>query len=305
LPAPSTTGVPRPAGSADGLAVVDWAGFKAAVSYTFDDANTSQIENYDALEALGVPFTFYLWTNMAGAMSEVWARAVTNGHEIGNHTQSHQMGDAPTIGEDTDAGEVFLESSLGVTVYTMAAPYGNTQYADVARTRYLINRGTVGGQVSPNDGSDPFNLPTFIPATGALASAFNTRIDTARTAGAWETVLVHGFVGGTDQAYQPVALSEFEAAVNYSKSFGDVWVGTILDVGAYWIAQKLISEATPTSDGTLTTWQWTLPEHFPPNRFVRVTVNGGTLQQNGLPIPWNEHGYYEVDLDSGSVTLAP
>lgn len=303
LPVPSTSGVPRPAGAAAGLRVLDWAGFEAAVSYTLDDADASQVQSYAALQALGVPFTFYLWTSMGGAMSDVWARAVADGHELGNHTQSHQMGTSANIGADTDTATRFIEERFGFTVRTMAAPFGHTQYADVARTRFLLNRGTIGGQIAPNDTTDRFNLPTFIPNAGAPASAFNSRIDMARAAGRWETVLVHAFI--PSQGFQAVALDQFVAAVNYAKSFDDVWIGTVLDVGAYWIAQRLLSQATPTTSGNTITWQWVLPDHFPPEHFVRVTVEGGTLSQGGAPLTWDDHGYYEVSLDAGSLTLAP
>lgn len=305
LPLLPAAGVPRPAGTAGGLTVLDWAGFQAAVTYTFDDATTSQIASYDALQALGVPLSFYLWTSMGGAMSDVWERAVADGHEIGNHTHTHQMGTSPNLDVDTDAATTFIESRLGVTVRTMAAPFGHTQYAEVARTRFLMNRGTGGGQVAPNGGTDRFNLPTFIPPMDAPASAFNVRLDMARTAGSWETVLVHGFSGGNDGAYLPVAIEELVAAVEYAKSFDDVWIGTLLDVGAYWIAQKLLTDATPSTNGDTTTWSWTLPDHFPPGHGVRVTVNGGTLSQAGTPLEWNEGGYYEVALDAGSLTLTP
>ena len=304
LPVPVTTGVPRPAGTADGLVVLDWAGFGAAVTYTLDDANPSQIASYDTLQGLGVPLTFYLWTNRLGASSAIWAQAIVDGHEIGNHTQSHLMGTEPNIAADTDAGEAFIESRLGITVLSMAAPYGNLQYVDLARTRYLFNRGIGGPQVLPNDNSNPLNLPTFIPPESASAGDLNARVDSARAAGAWECVLVHGFTGDA-QAYRPIDLDQFVAAVEYAKSFDDVWIGTLLDVGVYWLAQRLIGEVVPTSANGETHWQWTLPAHFPPNRVLRVTVNGGTLQQNGAVLPWDEHGYYEVSLDAGSLTLSP
>jgi peptidoglycan/xylan/chitin deacetylase (PgdA/CDA1 family) len=306
LPVPATTGVARPAGNVGGLTVVDWAGFVAAATYTLDDGNISQIDNYDALQALGVPLTFYLIGSRPEASNAVWARALGDGHELGNHTQSHLMGTDPTIAADTDAGEQFIEQRYGITVYTMAAPFGNAQYIDVAETRYLINRGVGGGQILPNDNTDRFNLPTFIPLTNALAGAFNERIDTARTNGAWETVLVHGFNPDTT-AYQAGDVSEFVAAVTYTKSFGDVWIGTMLDVGAYWVAQKLLTDTIPSTDSATSssTWTWTLPEFFPPNHYLRVTVSGGTLSQAGVPLVWDEHGYYEVSLDAGSLTLAP
>src|SRR5262245_2795056 len=44
LPVPPGGGVPRPNGTPGNLKVLDWAGFTAAVSYTFDDTNSSQIQ---------------------------------------------------------------------------------------------------------------------------------------------------------------------------------------------------------------------------------------------------------------------
>ena len=43
-------------------------------------------------------------------------------------------------------------------------------------------------------------------------------------------MLVHGFTGGSDSAYQPVAIGEFTASVNHAKSLGDVWIDTVLNV---------------------------------------------------------------------------
>ena len=54
-------------------------------------------------------------------------------------------------------------------------------------------------------------------------------------------MLVHGFTGGSDGAYQPVAIGEFTASVNHAKSFGDVWIDSVVNVGAYWRAQKMFA----------------------------------------------------------------
>jgi hypothetical protein len=302
LPTPPGGVVPRPSGTPGGLTVLNWAGFRAAVTYTFDDANSSQIQNYAQLQALGVPFTFYLITNKTEAMNAIWMQALRDGHEIGNHSHTHvQAG----TGADLDTATDLIRQRQGVTAYTMAAPYGAAVYVDLARTRFLINRGVSNGLMAPNDNTDPFNIFCYIPPAGAAASAFNSEIDSARTSGGWRTVLVHGFTGGSDGAYQPVSLSEFVAGVNHTKSLGDVWIGTTVNIGAYWRAQKLVSAVMPTTSGSNRTWTWTLPAHFPPGKYLRVRVDGGTLTQGGSALPWNDRGYYEIALDAGSVTLGP
>ena len=206
---------------------------------------------------------------------------------------------------DVDAGADDIMKKFGITVYTMAAPYGDSSYISIASTRYLINRGVINGLIGANDNTDPFNINCWGPAEGAPASAFNSEIDRLRAAGKWEAILVHGFTGGSDGAYQPVALTEFTASVDHTKSLGDVWIGTVVDVGAYWRGQKMFSTLTPTTSGSTKTWTWTLPAHFPPGKYLRVRVDGGTLTQGGAALPWKDHGYYEVALDAKTLTLAP
>jgi peptidoglycan/xylan/chitin deacetylase (PgdA/CDA1 family) len=304
LPAPPGGGAARPGGAPGNLAVLDWAGFKAAVTYTFDDTNSSQLQHYAELQALGVRMTFYLITGKRAEFEDpIWTRAVHDGHEIGSHTKSHRH--TGTV-DDVDASNQDIRQRLGVDVWTMAAPYGDGSYIPIAPTRYLINRGVADGLIGPGDDTDPFNLHCYIPPTGASASAFNAEIDAARAAGKWRTVLVHGFKGGTDGAYQPISIAEFVASVNHAKSLGDVWIDTMVNVGAYWRAQKMFAGISPTTSGNSKTWTWTLPPHFPPGRVLRVRVDGGTLTQpGGRTLAWDDHGYYEVALDAGALTLSP
>jgi peptidoglycan/xylan/chitin deacetylase (PgdA/CDA1 family) len=299
---PGAGGVARPNGTPGTITVLNWAGFKSAVSYTFDDSNSSQISNYSKMNALGVPFTYFMWTGKSEASNSIWMTALKDGHEIANHTQSHSSNGTTS---DIDAAQKFIKDKFGITAWTLAAPNGAAVYTQLANGRFMINRGVSDAVIAPNSNTDPFTLPTYIPPTGAATSAFNGEVDSARTAGGWRTMCIHGFQGGSDGAYQPVPIDNFIASVQHAKDLGDVWIGTLTDVGAYWRGQKAFSSATMMTSGDSKTWTWKLPGNFPPGKFLRVKVEGGTLTQSGKALAWNDHGFYEIALDALSVTLAP
>jgi hypothetical protein len=62
--------------------------------------------------------------------------------------------------------------------------------------------------------------------------------------------------------------------------------------------------ATITQEGKAIRLAWTLPDHFPPGKFLRVTVTGGKLSQGGKALKWNDAGYYEIALDPGSLIIS-
>jgi peptidoglycan/xylan/chitin deacetylase (PgdA/CDA1 family) len=301
IPAGSAT-VAVPKGNPTNLKVLNWAGFKGAASYTFDDSNSSQISHYAEIQALRVPMTFYLITGKTESTDPVWGKALLDGHELGNHTESHADTDD---GKDTDLATAFIEKTWNTKVWTMAAPYGAAVYSDVAKTRFLINRGVSDALIGANDTTDPFTLPSFGPDEGALTASLDSKVSAARDSGKWQVFLIHGFTGGTDGAYHPFAFEEFTKHVTKAKTYSDVWLDTVVAIGAYWRGQKAFQSVTPTQSGTQTTWTWQLPAHFPPGKYLRVTVDGGTLSQGGSTLTWDPHGYYEVALDQLSLTLSP
>ena len=321
LPVPLTTGVAQPSGAVGGLKVIDWAGFKGAESYTLDDGKQSQIDNYPALKAVGIPLTFYLVGGNNAALP-FWTTVAQDGNELGNHTMHHCYANGTQCGwgaftdidSEIDDDTVLIEKH-GVKVYSMATPMGDDSYDIAASSRFLINRSVNDDPagLKPNDTSNPYKLPCHITTLNETAAGdpdpsknnpgLNKVTDSARDNGSWRIVLMHSF--GGDDGYNPISITEGVAAMTYAKNDGHVWVDTMTTIGAYWRVQKVIKAVVPVTSGSDQVYSWTLPDHFPPGQFVRVTVTGGTVKQCGTTLPWDDHGYYEVALDAGSVTISP
>ena len=287
--APTTTGVAKPAGAAGGLKVVDWAGFKGAASFTFDDNTPSQLQNYTALKATGGHFTWFL---IASSSSNDYKATIADGQEIANHTQTHPG--SASQGEVTTA-QTNLKTKYGVDVRSMAAPNCADAWAAFAAPAKLFqNRGPCGGgiaTVSPRDNTDPLKLPAWLPAMNEPAATMSGAI----TMGKWRIFVIHGF-DSQNGTYQPVKIADTTSAMSKAVTDG-YWVEGMTNVGAYWQGQKLIPASATTSA------TWTLPANFPPNMCVRITTTGGTVTQKNETINWDSHGYYQISLDAGEVTI--
>jgi len=292
--APSTTGVAKPSGAAGGLKVLDWAGFKGAVSFTFDDNTPSQIPNYNALKATGAHFTWFVvgsWLNGSSSTITSYKNTIADGQELANHTYSHQ-----SSGNQSDLmmNESFIMSNFGVNANSMAAPNCDQSWSSVAPSVLFQNRGPCGkgiATVSPRDSTSAYLLPAYLPDAGESASSMTSSFQS----GKWRIFVIHGF-DSQNGTYQPVPIANVTSTMSSAVSMG-YWAEGITNVGAYWQGQKLISASATTSA------TWTLPAKFPKNMCLRVTTTGGTVTQKGQTVPWDDHGYYQISLDAGEVTV--
>lgn len=117
------------------------AGYRAAVSLSFDDARQSQLdEGVPLLAETGTKATFYLTANNIGDRAADWKKAAAAGHELGNHSVVHpcsgnfEWSRARAL-EDfsldrmrqelTDANRA-IEAATGVQPRTFAYPCGQT-----------------------------------------------------------------------------------------------------------------------------------------------------------------------------------
>jgi peptidoglycan/xylan/chitin deacetylase (PgdA/CDA1 family) len=311
---PGAGNQPRPSGGAANLEVLPWAGFEAALTYTFDDTQPSQIDHIADIEGAGIPVTFYVTivNDWYSGYVSTWQAVRAAGHELGNHTVNHCAFNltscaAPlaTPEAELDQCTSYMQSTLGAPApLTMAYPYGDTGYEPDARSRFLLARGSAAGYVLPEDATDPHDLPAFVASATETADALDAVIDTGQKQGAWTIFVFHSLLPDSANWYNGVDVSAVTASIGHAKSL-DVWIDTLAHVGEYWLGQKAVTTGTTTTSNGATTWSWTLPARYPPGRFVRVKVGGGTLWQNGIALTWSPHGYYEVALDAGTLRWTP
>lgn len=327
LPVPSVTpNKAKPAGTAANLRVLPWAGFKAAATYTFDDSSPSQIQNLAKLLDTRVRSTFNIVPtgNWYAGYDAAWQRAVAEGSELGNHTLHHcKAGDlnganpagcakGTTIDDEIDQVTDYIETRLGQSnVWTFAYPFGDIGYQSAAKKRFFLSRGVWPGMMGPNDATDPSNVLIVAhpgdpsPPGGDAESVFDADIDAALAQGKWVVFLFHTILPSSQNWGSGENVAVVTGSMDHAKRPGTVWLDSFVNIGSYWVGQKLLETAAVSSSGAQTTWRWVLPVNFPKGRKVRVTVNGGKLSQNGADLAWDAHGYYEVSLDAGSLTWSP
>ena len=254
---PPTTAVAKPSGAVGGLKVVNWAGFKGAISYTFDDSLASQVAHYAELNAVGVPMTFFMVCQNAKASTSTWAKAVADGHELGNHTYHHCNKDGTNCGwgawtgvdQEIDDCTTYMKTTFGLPgVYTFAAPAGDPNWATPASARFMLNRGVSDFGAFPNDTTNAYGLPCHMAGPGETAAdipgppvvkGFNSVTDDARAKGSWRIILAHNVDPAiTDYGYQPVKIAEVVATMTYTKNLGDVWADTMVSIGSYFSRKR-------------------------------------------------------------------
>ena len=230
--------------------MLDWAGFKSAVSYTFDDGQPSQIEHYAELQATGVRLTFFVNSGSAtwetGFVS-TFSQAARDGHEIGNHTAHHCHADpdgtlhgidrraacpGASAAAELDDCTAFIRSKLGVSqVWTAASPFGDAGFTSAIGERFFLGRGATGGTVVPNDDSDPLALPMWGPAENDGVAEFNATVDDARSGGQWVILLLHSIAPTTSAWFATVDIGAITGSIAHAKSLGDVWIDSMANVG--------------------------------------------------------------------------
>jgi peptidoglycan/xylan/chitin deacetylase (PgdA/CDA1 family) len=230
-------------------------GKKAAVSLTYDDALTSQLDN--AVPRLGahrLRATFFITENAQNA-ADRWSALVGRGHELAAHTMLHPCDAAQgwvkkgNALQDYDARRmdaelvesVALLKSLGQKQgpFTFAYPCGSTwigssyeSYTPLVRKHFVAARGTAPTFADP--ANETFeNAPSV---SGEKSAEELVRlVDDAEHDGSWLILMFHG-VGGD---FMSVDLDAHEALLAHLEKRRDaVWTDTFLRVASYVMSHR-------------------------------------------------------------------
>ena len=234
---------------------MDWPdGARCAVSISFDDARTSQVDNgLPVLDANGVRGTFYVSLGKLEKRLDAWKAAIRSGHEIGNHTvdhpcsgnyrfkQSHLNEDytLEDIERDILEANERLKETLGITPTTFAYPCGNItvgrgetsqSYVPVIARHFLAGR-----SFYEQRGNDPARCDLArlhgTPLDNLSLDDAIAAVEDAAKEGAWLAFVAHDVA---DEGKQAIAPDVLDALCRYCRApENGIWIDRIDVIARY------------------------------------------------------------------------
>jgi peptidoglycan-N-acetylglucosamine deacetylase len=246
---------PPPSAGVPSAKPFSWpSGARAAVSLTFDDARLSQIDTGLALlKEHHVKVTFFVQPENVRQRLEGWKQAVADGHEIGNHSQTHPCTgnyafsrhnaledySLAMMATQLDGANAEIESLLGVKPKTFAYPCGLKfvgrgldvrSYVPLVAERFLLGRGYL---------DEAANDPEFCDLSQAMGTPFDdldfdqmkNLVQQAAEDGRWIIFVGHE-IG--KRGFQVTDTAALAALCDYlNNPANKVWLGTVAEIAAY------------------------------------------------------------------------
>jgi peptidoglycan/xylan/chitin deacetylase (PgdA/CDA1 family) len=231
------------------------AGKQVALSLSFDDARSSQVEGGTALlDRYGVKATFYVVPSSVERRLAGWKQAAASGHEIANHSLNHAcsgnfawsrgkaLEDYTLDRMRTELAEANqrISTLLGVPPpESFAYPCGQTfvgrgvdtqSYVPLAAGLFVTARGWL--DEAPNDPAYvDFAQLTGIESDGKDFDAILAIIENARKTGAW--VVLAGHEMGREGS-QTTRLAMLEKLCAYATDPANgVWIAPVGEIARY------------------------------------------------------------------------
>ena len=232
---------------------------RAAVSLSFDDARSSQLDaGVPLLAELKLKVTFYVVPSAVEGRQTAWRAAAGAGHEIGSHSLRHPCSGnfqwsrdkalenytLAQMDSELDEASAAITRLIGTKPATFAYPCGQTfvgrgertqSYVPVVSRKFLAGRGWLGE--GPND-------PAFVDLSQLSGvsmddqelDALRATLDDAIERGQWLVLAGHDI--GHLQGRQITRVSMLRALAEYlAAPERGVWVAPVGTV-AEWIQQR-------------------------------------------------------------------
>jgi peptidoglycan/xylan/chitin deacetylase (PgdA/CDA1 family) len=229
-------------------------GKQVAISLTFDDGRTSQVEGGTALlDQYGVKGTFYVVPLAVEKKLDGWKDAVANGHEIGNHSLTHPCtGNFPwsrnNALENYSIDQMRLQlieannqiqKLLGVECQVFAYPCGQTfvgrgketkSYVPVVAELFVSGRGWL--DEGPNDPEFcDFAQLTGVESDGKDFEQILPLIESAKKNGQWLVLAGHEM---SESGAQTTRLSMLKKLLEYAQDPAHgIWIAPVGTVAKY------------------------------------------------------------------------
>jgi peptidoglycan/xylan/chitin deacetylase (PgdA/CDA1 family) len=295
------------------ITTVPWNGYPGAVSFTYDDARTSQIPYLvPQLDSLGIKATFFISMRNIGdfnARRAAWIQVSRSGNELTNHTYSHSDVNGSNGAAVTDTikfmADTLRKVDTSIQSVTFAYPNCNLTANATAKNGVSAENFMARGCANPtlNWGTQPSDWMNIqgeiLSPTGAPTAV--SRINAAKTNNRWYITIVHDVAPSPPDQYSMTPANNrimLEAAVA-----AGVWIDTYSTIGAYYRAHFTIDTAKAVQNGSFKRLQWVSPHAKMPKRVpLRVkldtTVFGDSavVVQDSVQVPRQSDGSYVVDF---------
>lgn len=229
----------------------------AAASYTFDDGYPSSATIATIFENRGLRATFFI---IPGSIDDsqwsFWAGMLNKGHEIGNHSMTHNvdMGDSSvsdqTLNLEINAAQDRIAQRLGTRPLSFAFPWHSyTQKAlQFAETRHISVR-------KVNNGEDNYEFAFFDQDHAASLSeqlaTVNSQLQNVVSNGGWFVAGGHGVDG---DGWSPVTSRFLQDHLSYAQQFAStLWIDTYLNVARYRLCRPQVTVSATAASSTQAT----------------------------------------------------
>ncbi|MBV9183181.1 MAG: polysaccharide deacetylase family protein [Acidobacteria bacterium] len=291
------------------------------MSLTFDDSRPVHLDvAVPELNKRHLHATFFVIISKLTRL-DGWREAQAEGHEIGNHSLTHEHVSALTQASEelqVEDAKAFLDSNFHANTIIFAYPYSELSPGLsfwVQRYDFLA-RGWQGSSDSPyisaEDLPDWYNLPSQATNTDTDVAVYKDWIDKALAMHAWTIVQIHG-IGDPSTGFDPIPTPVFLSFLDYlrSKEANGLWIAPMGTVGAYLRGQKILETAKTEVESGGEKWVWELPVPFPSGVLLRARILAAhsksrpRIYQGKRELHASKSGVYTISLDARELMIRP